>query len=116
MHQEVKKRYYSFMKKKALLLVIAGLFLAGCTKQYNYDPEPFTTPEVVDTDYCVAAQTNLKKLECKRPDGVFLWINEKGELFGVTCQRIQDEGGVFVNPRCLAEATNCKEVEKCPIE
>ncbi len=99
--------------KSAILLVLATLFLAGCP--VTQDPvKPLPVPEVVDTDLCGEAEKNVKKLQCKNRDGTPMWVNKLGETFAETCRIAQDEGGIFLNPRCVSVAPTCKEINQCP--
>jgi hypothetical protein len=71
-------------------------------------------PDVTGTEYCQAAEGNLESLQCLNPDGTPMWVNADGEPFHVTCARVQESGGVFINPRCIADATTCEEANACP--
>jgi hypothetical protein len=43
-----------------------------------------------------------------------MWVNSDGETFDVTCRRIQEQGGVFLDPACIAESPTCEEANACP--
>jgi hypothetical protein len=94
-----------------VLLSFVFLLVFSCQKTNNTDIfEPNNGPnEVVDTDWCPKAELNLKKLQCKARDGSFMHEN-----FTSICEEIQEEGGIFVNPRCVATSSTCDEIKKCP--
>lgn len=107
---------------KHLLLLVLALVLTGCPASTDPQPPqpppprpgPSPTPEVRDTDKCGAAYENLKGLECRDSRGKPMWVNSDDETFDVTCRRIQEEGGVFLDPVCIAEAPTCEEANVCP--
>ncbi len=43
-----------------------------------------------------------------------MWVNKHGEKFEDTCRTLQEEGGVFINPKCITLSKTCKEVKACP--
>jgi len=45
-----------------------------------------------------------------------MWVNRHEERFRDTCKTAQEEGGIFLNPKCIANARNCTEVNQCPAE
>lgn len=45
-----------------------------------------------------------------------MWVNRNGERFAVTCRTSYEQGGVFLNPQCIAEARSCTEANACPAE
>lgn len=92
------------MDKRALLLIPA--LLTACI--WN-ETEP-----VEGTEFCQAAQDNLEALDCRNPDDTPMWINEDGEEFAVTCRIIQKQGGIFIDPECVATAATCEEANECP--
>lgn len=91
------------------LLPLLSALLLGCACSPTPGPE-----DVPGTEYCQAAEDTLESLQCLNPDGTPMWVNADGELFHVTCERVQDEGGIFLDPQCIAEATLCEEAEACP--
>jgi len=78
-------------------------------------PGPVPVPEVEDTELCGAAGDNVKKLQCKDRAGDPMWVNKNGETFKEICERVQEKGGVFMNPKCVMNATSCDEVKQCPV-
>ncbi|HSN97966.1 MAG TPA: hypothetical protein VLS89_06695 [Candidatus Nanopelagicales bacterium] len=87
-----------------------ALLLAGCPRQGE---QPLVTPVVPDTDWCREAEIRLEALACKDPRGEPMWVNRRGERFAETCRVTQKEGGVFLNPRCIAQVEACSEVDAC---
>jgi len=91
----------------------------GCSSRH---PVPGSAGVAVDepvtpapgTGACDAAQAQLKKLDCRDPKGDPMWVNRRGEEFADTCRRIQTEGGIFIDPACIAGATTCEEANTCP--
>lgn len=71
-------------------------------------------PDVEDTEFCLGAEQNIERLQCMDRAGNPMWINLHGERFSETCRVVQDEGGIFLNPRCVMEAETCEEVNECP--
>lgn len=67
-----------------------------------------------DTDFCDEAEAKLEELGCRDRRGDPMWVNRNGERFAATCQTIQDEGGVFLDPKCIANAKTCEEAMSCP--
>ena len=45
-----------------------------------------------------------------------MWVNRKGERFKDICEKAQEEGGVFLNPRCIMESETCEEAKECPTQ
>ncbi|AKT40316.1 hypothetical protein [Chondromyces crocatus] len=88
--------------------VILGVLL-GCGPHQG----EITPPDVPDTDHCQAAERRLEALQCMNPRGEPMWVNRLGERFAETCRVTQDEGGVFLNPRCIAGVSACSEVDAC---
>lgn len=98
---------------KKLIGLVLLLALAGCPPVL--DPHhPGPTPDVVDTDQCESAEKKLEELECKDRRGDPMWVNKKGERFQETCRRAQEEGTIFLNPKCIANAKTCEEANVCP--
>ena len=95
---------------KHLIGIVLALALAGCPKTYHPGP----TPDVRDTDQCEAAEEKLEELECKDRRGDPMWVNRKGEPFQETCRIAQEEGTIFLNPKCIANAKTCEEANDCP--
>jgi len=96
--------------KQLMVVVMVSLFIAGCPAK---DPV-FPTPDVKDTDLCGEAEVNIVKLQCRDRRGDPLWVNRNGEEFEDTCRIVQDQGGVYLNPECIRDATSCAEVLACP--
>ena len=94
---------------KHALLVIIALAVAGCPP-----PEPKPAPIPEDTDWCEAAEQTLERLQCKDMRGDPMWVNKNGERFKQTCETAQEDGRVFLNPKCVGEAASCEEAKKCP--
>ena len=90
---------------------IAVLLLTGCPP-----PPPNPIPDVTDTEVCPAAEARLEELQCKDRKGDPMWVNKRGEHFADTCKKAQEEGGIFVNPRCISTAQSCEEAKACPPE
>lgn len=91
------------------------LFVVACSasKPAEVPVSPVPKP-VPDSDFCAAAERQLEKLECRDPRGDPMWVNRSGERFADTCRKIQDEGGIFLDPRCIASAKTCQEANACP--
>lgn len=91
------------------LIPVIALTLVGCPKNGGGP-----TPEPKDTDWCVAAEQNLEKLQCLDRAGDPMWVNKKGERFSQMCETAQEEGEIFLNPKCVAEAIDCEKANQCP--
>ena len=96
---------------KKLLILLLPVLLTACPPPA--EPQG-PTPVVRDTDACDDAEINLKELECKDRNGDPMWINKKGEPFAETCRIAQDEGRIFLDPKCIAAAKTCEEAKSCP--
>lgn len=95
---------------KKLLILLIPVLLTGCPP-----PEPEgPTPVVRDTDVCEEAGTNLEKLQCYDRHGDPMWVNKHGEKFEETCRIAQEEGRIFLDPQCIADAKTCEEAKSCP--
>ena len=90
-------------------LILALPLLLGCPQT-----KPVPVPEVKDTELCGKADENLERMQCSDRAGHPMWVNKKGERFKEICERVQEEGGVFLNPRCVSKAKTCKEAKACP--
>ena len=92
--------------KKILILSI----LLGC---HSEAMPPHPPPVVTDTEWCEAAEVNLKSLKCIPTDKPY---TKKGLTFTQFCQKKQEDG-IFLNPKCLAnEVTNktgCGNIDVC---
>lgn len=93
-----------------LSLLLVPLLLTACPSPVV--PKPAPVPE--DTEWCTAAEAKLEKLQCKDRTGHPMWVNKLGERFQETCEIAQEEGRIFLNPKCVAEATSCPEAKQCP--
>jgi len=93
--------------KKILLI---SILLMGCPPE---PMPPHPTPVVTDTDWCEAAEVNLKSLGCIPSDKPY---TKKGLSFTQFCQKKHDDG-VFLNPKCLSnevtKVTGCEYVDVC---
>lgn len=92
------------------LLALAALLLLGCSST----PRQPTAPPPEDGDWCAAAEARLEALECRDPRGDPMWVNRRGERFAETCRTTFEQGGVFLDPQCIAEAQTCQEADACP--
>jgi len=63
---------------------------------------------------CKDAEVTLMSLRCMDSLGNPMWVNKKGERFEETCRKVQEEALIFVDPRCITNATTCEEVNECP--
>lgn len=97
---------------KQYIAAVVALLLVGCPR--TYEPKPAPVPE--DTNWCGEAEKNLKALQCKDRAGDPMWVNKKGERFTQTCKIAQREGVIFLNPRCVAGATDCDQAKQCPAD
>jgi hypothetical protein len=98
---------------------ILFFIFSGCVYQPQTSVESAILPTqtvvpVTDTSFCQNAEYHLRDLQCKDAAGDLMWINKLGEHFAITCQRIQDQGGIFLDPRCIASAKTCEEAKLCP--
>lgn len=98
---------------KYLIRIVLALVITGCPPVPELH-HPGPTPDVVDTDECEAAEKRLEELECKDRRGDPMWVNKRGERFQETCRIAQDEGTIFLNPKCIANAKTCEEANTCP--
>jgi hypothetical protein len=89
------------------LLILLALVLCGCPPVHVPDPPK-------DTELCGLAEQRLLELECRDPRGQPMWVNALGIGFGDSCREAQEQGKVFVNPRCIAGAPTCEEADQCP--
>jgi len=89
-------------------LILAIALVAGCSGA------PIPIPDVTDTDLCGEAEVNLERMQCKDRAGDPMWVNRRGERFRDICTKAQEEGGIFLNPRCIMEAKTCEEAKACP--
>lgn len=86
------------------------LLLVACPPKDG--PQP--TPDVVDTDLCDEAELRLEELQCTDPKGNPMWINQRGVPFREICRAAQEDGNIFLDPRCISEAKDCEEAKSCP--
>jgi len=93
--------------KKILILTV---LLIGCRSDAM---PPHPPPVVVDTEWCEAAEVNLKQLKCIPSDKPY---TKKGLTFTQFCQKKQEDG-IFLNPKCLANEvtskTGCGYIDVC---
>lgn len=94
------------------VMLISLLFLGfDCSgKQPIPQPvpvKPQPTPIVTGTNYCDKAQENLLRLNCVEGHST-----KKGKPFAQFCRETQ-ENGIFINPKCLSEITDCGQVDSC---
>ena len=95
--------------RKTVATIAIAILTAGCPP---VEPKPAPIPE--DTDWCGAAEQTLERLGCTDMRGDPMWVNKNGERFEATCETAQEEGRIFLNPRCVAEAVTCEEAKTCP--
>ena len=43
-----------------------------------------------------------------------MWVNKRGERFKETCEKAQEEGLIFLDPKCITDAPTCEEANECP--
>jgi hypothetical protein len=101
--------YTPWMKK---LLLVLPLLLTGCPSQAMEPKGP--TPVPRDTDACGTAGAQLEDLKCRDRNGDPMWVNKHGEKFEQTCRTLQEEGGIFINPKCITLSKTCEEAKACP--
>lgn len=65
---------------------------------------------------CDEAEARLEELGCRDSLGDPIWVNKNGERYAETCRVVQEEGMIFLNPRCIASALNCTEANECPVK
>jgi len=91
------------------LIMLATILIIRCGPPVPPKPDPKP-----DTHLCDQAGKNIEALQCKDLIGDPMWINKKGESFGTTCKRLQDDANIFLNTGCIVKAKTCKEVKECP--
>ena len=98
------------------LIFLLAFLVIGCPTHNQPEPiGPKPGPIVVkDTDLCDEAEQNLEALQCKNRDDTPMWVNQQDEKFGDTCRRLQEEGGIFLDPKCVSKAPSCEEAKACP--
>jgi hypothetical protein len=89
---------------KKIILVALLLSLLSCKPAIP----PRETPFVQDTELCEAAEVRLLKLKCEEGQPT-----KKGTRFKDVCEDVQKNGGVFLNPRCLSNITDCNQIDIC---
>lgn len=97
---------------KKLLPTLFLLVLTSCPSTTPTPVGPTPTPR--DTDVCGEAGKNIEELKCLDRRGDPMWVNRNGEKFEETCRKLQEEGGIFLDPKCIAAATTCEQVVACP--
>jgi len=100
---------------RALFLLSALIF--GCA--YHPPPNPNLPPppaeteqEVHDTEYCAAAEFNLNKPYFQENCPTLGARTKKGKSFTDFCIETQNNG-IYLHPRCLAEARTCEAARAC---
>ncbi|GAB4520467.1 MAG: hypothetical protein Tsb0020_39110 [Haliangiales bacterium] len=86
--------------------------LAACTPT----PAPDSPRGHGGADLCAAAEARLESLDCRDPRGEPMWVNRGGERFAETCRKASNQGGVFLDPGCIANAASCAEANQCPAQ
>lgn len=94
---------------KFLTIGLTLLLIRACLPT----PQPLPPEE---TELCDKAGENIQALKCLDRKGNPMWENLRGVAFAETCKIVQEQGGVFVDPSCIASAKNCAEVMTCPIK
>jgi hypothetical protein len=69
-------------------------------------PEP-VIPDVKGSEWCDEAEKNLLALGCEEGQPT-----KKGKSFTDFCVETQKEGGIDLNPKCLASIKRCDEIDK----
>jgi len=88
-------------------LPILPLLFTGCSQTGK---RPLDVDK--ETEYCAQAEQNLECMQCRDRAGDPMW-----EGFRETCERLQKgKGDIFLNPKCIADANRCSEVNQCPAE
>lgn len=85
------------------LLLVVGLL--GCTSE-RVIPEP-VIPKVEGSEWCDDAERNLLALGCEEGQPT-----KKGKSFTEFCLDTQQNGGIDLNPKCLATIKSCDEIDK----
>lgn len=88
--------------RSVLVVVILGL-LPGCP------PTPVPPPT---GEYCQGAYQRLLACEGKGQEGLLV-RTRKGETYEQVCLRVEKEGGVPTNAKCIVDALTCEEVFQC---
>lgn len=92
------------------------IFLSLCScPQQAVSPNPLPAP---DTDACGLMCTHIGPTGLNCQEGQDVYDSDKAGPKGVPntsctafCQYEQDNG-IFVNPRCVAQVSSCKDIEK----
>lgn len=95
---------------KTAILAFLALGLVACPGPVT--PKPAPIPQ--DTNKCADAEKTLERLQCKDLRGDPMWVNRKGERFQKTCETAQEDGRIFLNPKCISDAPTCEEAKQCP--
>lgn len=89
----------------AFTLSLALFGLTGCPPPHSV-PEP-VIPEVKGSEWCDDAEKNLLALGCEEGQPT-----KKGKSFTDFCVETQRDGGIDLNPKCLASIKSCDEIDK----
>jgi len=89
-----------------LILLLLPLLFTGCSQTGKRPPDRVDK----GTEYCPQAERNLERMRCRDQAGDPMW-----EGFRETCERLQrGKGGIFLNPKCIANAKSCTQANRCP--
>jgi hypothetical protein len=91
--------------RSLLALSFALVGLLGCPTGH-YIPEP-EIPEVKGSEWCDDAEKNLLALGCEEGQPT-----KRGKSFTEFCIDTQKNGGIDLNPKCLATIKSCDEIDK----
>jgi hypothetical protein len=90
----------------ALLSPLSLSALLGCPPYERVVPEP-EIPQVQGSEWCDDAEKNLLGLGCEEGQPT-----KKGKSFTEFCLDTQKNGGIDLNPKCLATIKSCDEIDK----
>lgn len=96
------------MKKILFLSFTFGFIGFACTTNQVPTTVP-ALPLVVPSDYCAAAESNLKTLGCISTTAPYTL---KGKSFTLFCQETQNNG-IDLGSQCLSSITNCAKMDSC---
>lgn len=92
--------------RSALALSFTLVGLLGCPPTEHVVPEP-VIPKVQGSEWCDDAEKNLLALGCEEGQPT-----KKGQSFTEFCLDTQKNGGIDLNPKCLATIKSCDEIDK----